>query len=307
MRKILVAAATAMFATIAAPNAFAAEVCNQLFPIELNGITHYHRFCANVDFQTENRRITELQLFIHGVGRTGYFYSRNMYNVIDDPDNGINMGQRYAILAPQFIRIDENGQCIRSNAECDQTYDPIQYLDLGGTHTRDLYWGSGWPDGDLSQSGTGDGFPARERISSYDVLDQLIAHGISIYPNLQRIVIAGHSAGGQMVSRYIYFANIPSTFPEDRVVFVPTNPSSYPYLTAERPLSSSDDAPLAHPITYGIPTSADCDGLVLRGGDPDPGAFSGYENWKWVSWMSMMTIFSTAQITPRRRLHHSTR
>jgi hypothetical protein len=94
-----------------------------------------------------------------------------------------------------------------------------------------IYWDQnlGWKEGDLSTAA----LPLR--LSSFAVMDSLIAvlSDAARYPAMQRIVIAGHSAGGQFVSRYAMFGNVERS--PTAVVFVPANPSSQPYLDASRP------------------------------------------------------------------------
>ena len=56
----------------------------------------------------------------------------------------------------------------------------------------------------------------------------------SYYPSLRTIVVAGHSAGGQIVQRYALASGL---WPRAGVAirYFPANPSSYTYLTSLRP------------------------------------------------------------------------
>jgi hypothetical protein len=56
------------------------------------------------------------------------------------------------------------------------------------------------------------------------------------WPNLQKIVVTGHSAGGQVVGRYAMATQIPQAA---SIRFVPLNPSSWAYLVPQRPVSGS--------------------------------------------------------------------
>lgn len=54
-------------------------------------------------------------------------------------------------------------------------------------------------------NGAGNEYPVRRRgVSSYAVIDQMIKYfdNKSIYPNLNHVVIAGHSLGAQFINRY---------------------------------------------------------------------------------------------------------
>ena len=59
----------------------------------------------------------------------------------------------------------------------------------------------GWPSGDLSQ----DAKDLAGRLSSFAVVDRLYAElsDATRFPALRRVVLVGHSAGGQLVDRYV--------------------------------------------------------------------------------------------------------
>ncbi len=94
------------------------------------------------------------------------------------------------------------------------------------------YWSSGgWKRGHLSRPES-----STPRISSYAVLERLveeIADRVR-FPRLERIVVAGHSAGGQVVHRFAAATALPGVPPDLEVRFVVANPSSYLYLGPER-------------------------------------------------------------------------
>jgi pimeloyl-ACP methyl ester carboxylesterase len=62
------------------------------------------------------------------------------------------------------------------------------------------------------------------------------------FPNLTRIVIAGHSAGGQLANRYA-MANQVHGLPGVSLTYVVANPSSYAWPTALRPLPTGNADP----------------------------------------------------------------
>lgn len=103
-----------------------------------------------------------------------------------------------------------------------------------------LFWtNNGWKQGDRSRSTEDNSRPAR--ISSYEAMDALLTRLADTFPNLERIVIAGHSAGGQYVNRYAA-GNLTepdlrtaSTGEPISVRYVVSNPSSYVYLCEKRP------------------------------------------------------------------------
>ena len=69
-----------------------------------------------------------------------------------------------------------------------------------------------WPSGDLSH----DGKDAAGRLSSFAVLDRLFAElsDTTRFPGLRRIVLVGHSAGGQLVNRYVAVGRLGETAEE---------------------------------------------------------------------------------------------
>jgi hypothetical protein len=85
-----------------------------------------------------------------------------------------------------------------------------------------IFWGSSWNSLGLSDASLA------WRISSGEVLDELITHLHATFVNLEGVVIAGHSAGGQLVNRY----SACSTATDNR--YLVSAPSSYMYPGAER-------------------------------------------------------------------------
>ena len=97
-----------------------------------------------------------------------------------------------------------------------------------------LFWDHRWKGGGMSLStGLNKGLPS---LSSFEVMDRLIDVSIKLNPNIHRITILGHSAGGQFVVRYAAI-NSRNEFLEQQGVsirYVVANPSSYLYLDQTR-------------------------------------------------------------------------
>ncbi|WP_064503770.1 hypothetical protein [Methylobacterium platani] len=76
-------------------------------------------------------------------------------------------------------------------------------------------------------------------LSSFDALDAILARlgDRDLFPNLSRIVVAGHSGGGQVAQRYAILSRAGDALAQRgvRVSTVVANPSSYAYFTPERP------------------------------------------------------------------------
>jgi hypothetical protein len=141
-----------------------------------------------------------------------------------------------------------------------------------------LYWSeSGWKEGNRSLSTAS--HPRPWTISSFAILDSILYLAASRNPNLQSIVVAGHSAGGQFVNRYAAGSAVQQALEVlfgVQVSYVAANPSSYLYLNAER-------------IVPGTPNSFAV---------PGTGACSGYDRYKYglQSRNSYMSAVSSAQI-----------
>jgi pimeloyl-ACP methyl ester carboxylesterase len=83
-------------------------------------------------------------------------------------------------------------------------------------------------------------------LTSFDFIDAILKRlaDKSVFPNLKRIVVAGHSAGGQFVSRY-EMSNTVGDHLGVAVAYVVANPSSYAWPDATRLLPVDDGEPAA--------------------------------------------------------------
>ncbi len=84
-------------------------------------------------------------------------------------------------------------------------------------------------------------------LSSFTVLDALLARlaDTAAFPALRRVVVAGHSGGGQVVQRYAVLARGEAALVERGVAlrYVIANPSSYVYFDGLRPDGEGGFAP----------------------------------------------------------------
>jgi hypothetical protein len=88
--------------------------------------------------------------------------------------------------------------------------------------------GDSWRSGAASVS--------HKELSSYDFADELLRKlaNKQVFPNLKAIVLAGHSAGGQFVTRYEMANKVHDSLGVP-VTYVVSNPSSYAYPDKIRP------------------------------------------------------------------------
>jgi hypothetical protein len=101
------------------------------------------------------------------------------------------------------------------------------------------FWSGGWREGDRSRSTLA--HPRSATVSSFAVVDAILRRlaDRSAFPNLERVVVAGHSAGGQFVNRYAAGTRVVQELHAagiDVVRFAIANPSTYLYLNPERPV-----------------------------------------------------------------------
>lgn len=157
---------------------------------------------------TVNALVNQAVIVVHGAGKNadGYF---------DYASDAVTLSGRsltnVAVIAPQFLEDEDVGP---------------HSIDTTTHH----YWSNGWRGGDLSLNGT---------TSSYEVLDYIVTRlmDAATFPNLTRITVTGHSAGGQVTARYCAGGINPRA--GVAIKYVIANPSNYLYLTQERPVGRS--------------------------------------------------------------------
>ena len=97
-----------------------------------------------------------------------------------------------------------------------------------------------WPNGNVSWRAGGMS-PSHPTLSSFDFIDELVRKlaDKKTFPNLTKIVVAGHSAGGQVATRYAMANKVHNT-PGVSITYVVANPSSYAWPASVRPLPTGD-------------------------------------------------------------------
>jgi len=104
-----------------------------------------------------------------------------------------------------------------------------------------------WPEGQNSWR-SGGVAPNNAPITSFDLVDEIVRKlaDKKVFPNLTKIVVAGHSAGGQFATRYEMASKAHGT-PGVSISYVVANPSSYAWPAAVRPLRTGNaDSLVAH-------------------------------------------------------------
>jgi pimeloyl-ACP methyl ester carboxylesterase len=162
-----------------------------------------------------NSAIHRALIMVHGTLRNPDHYFRTattagfLAGALDDT----------VIIAPYFSSADRG---------CNDKLEP-----------NEVSWscrGDSWRSGGTSISD--------KNLAAFDFVDELLRRLADkrIFPNLTTVVIAGHSAGGQFVSRY-EMANKVGDNLGIAVSYVVANPSSYAWPAATRPLPVDDGMP----------------------------------------------------------------
>ena len=100
-----------------------------------------------------------------------------------------------------------------------------------------------WPS--TGNNWRGGGFaPENPTLTSFDFIDELVRKlaDKKVFSNLTKIVIAGHSAGGQVVTRYEMASKVHNTAGVS-ISYVVANPSSYAWPVSVRPMPTGDGDP----------------------------------------------------------------
>lgn len=154
-------------------------------------------------------------VIVHGYGRDAADYVRIVA--------GFGAGADVLVVAPQFLA----GEDVREHQ-------------LSGTVLR--WQADRWSGG----------YPAEgpAPVSAFDAIDAVLARfgNRAAFPNLESVVVAGFSAGGQLVQRYAIVGKGGLAFGAARLAirlrFVVGSPSSFAYLNDQRP-SAAGFAPFA--------------------------------------------------------------
>jgi pimeloyl-ACP methyl ester carboxylesterase len=159
-----------------------------------------------------NDGITRALIVVHGAGRNADTYFRTTVKAASLADALADT----IIIAPRFSS--------NNRRSCRDTLD-----------ASEINWactGNSWRSGGVAM-GT-------KTITSFDLVDEILRKLArkDLFPNLKAIVLAGHSAGGQFVTRYEMANQV-----HDRlgvpVSYVVANPSSYAYLDSNRPVAGT--------------------------------------------------------------------
>lgn len=199
----------------ATPCTSASSACSEWIMLGSAGSARsmvYRTYALNI----RNENVRRALIMIHGALRNPDHYFRTataaafLAGALKDT----------VVIAPDFT--SSEGHC----------HDKLQPGEVNWSCSKPDSWRSG-----------GDAINYKH-LTSFDFVDKLlqILANKEIFPNLTTVVIAGHSAGGQFVTRY-EMANHVADHLGIAVFYVVANPSSYAWPDATRPLPVGDGLP----------------------------------------------------------------
>jgi len=210
------------------------RACPSIFTFKKNNKIYSFRYASNHSIAEPNKKIKQLVIYIHGARRNGLDY----YEWGEKAVNAANKQEETLFFSPQF------------NSEKD-----LEDHKHDATH---LFWvKNNWRIGDESVSS--EKRTMEESFSSFSLVDSLIARACNkrLFPNLKRISIIGHSAGGQFVSRYVSMTPMPKISSTYKFNFIIMNPSTYMYLDDRRPAKTENGLTFIKPDSTGCPSFND--------------------------------------------------
>ncbi len=178
----------------------------------------YIPYISNHQLHQRNSDIRRVILAIHSSSHDAIAVYNSCIELINSNNN---LKRSTLVIAPQFLREKHVGDSTDSNL---------------------LFWKSSpfWG----SSVSTTKSADKDLRISAYSILTQIISDICSkkTFPNVQKLTILGHSAGGQLVNRFAAGNTVEFDVVRPagiRCRYVVMNPSSYLYFSAKRSVNGS--------------------------------------------------------------------
>ncbi len=182
-------------------------------------------YCRNLRLGPRRTHIRRAVIVLHGKNRN----AREYYAALERIATAEGALSSTMLLAPQFTTQPDLAQAPRRH--------------------QLAYWSrDGWKSGHRALNG--------QRTSSFEVIDRILKRLVDQNPNLQQIVIAGHSAGAQFAQRHAASRHVDMQALGVPLRYVVANPGSYMYLSRRRPGSTADCPETFNDYMYGADDNA---------------------------------------------------
>jgi pimeloyl-ACP methyl ester carboxylesterase len=199
----------APFAAAVAPCTQATVACEQW--VTFGGGPARSMIYSTYSLEKTNTAVTRALIMVHGAGRNAdhYFETATAAAFL------AGALENTVVISPRFIASPDKPEA-----------NEVLWPERGDT----------WRSGGMS--------PSNPTLSAFDFMDEILRKlaNKKTFPNLKTIVVAGHSAGGQFVTRYEMANKVHGTLGA-AITYVVANPSSYAWPSAVRPLPIGDADP----------------------------------------------------------------
>lgn len=196
--------------------AVAQDICPERYHVEVDGKRLSLPYCTTAPIDQRNENIQRIVFSIHGVGTNATTYFRHMVRAAEEVPGAL---ERTLIIAPKLMT-----RSFANDADIGPT-------DVFWNTSSQRFWGG--------QSGSSEQHPREVSISSFEIMDRLLMDltDPNLFPNLEIIVLAGHSGGGQFTNRYAVsstFHGNPARQQNVHIRYIVAQPSTHVYLSNER-------------------------------------------------------------------------
>lgn len=173
---------------------------------------------------SRHAKVETLLVMVHGSGRNADDYICSTHAATPSPETTL-------IVTPWFVAPED----LPVNLTGDAPHEPLVWAEEGPIYHT-------WRYGADAMNAP---------VSSYQAVDALLEYTIGSFvqfPKLRRIIVAGHSAGGQLTQRWALLTSHQAFHSRVHVRVVVANPKSYGYLNAQRFINGSLRSPTEEQI-----------------------------------------------------------
>ncbi len=224
IRRLLVSCTLLLTVQLSAQRPPVEVIAPERMYFDVNGEVLSLPYFSSRPLTTPDPTVTHLVISQHGAGRTaGPYFERMMASAAEAGVLGYTV-----VIAPQFLEFKD--------------------VDRWDLDPDVLYFsGDAWRGGGLSSNQSERS--SKAHLAAFEALDRLLLRCAMLFPNLESMVLAGHSAGGQYMNRYAASNRIEPVLKEQFgivMTYIVANPSSYVYFCESRPVPGE-------PGTFAVP------------------------------------------------------